>query len=193
GKFSGGEKARLALAIIVWQKPNVLLLDEPTNHLDIDMREALVSALQDFDGAVVTVSHDRHLLRTTMDEFYTVYAGVVAPFDGTIEDYSVWLSDQQKMLRVKKPAEPKVKAEKPAQGPDKKALVQKLQKCEEQIEKLQGRLKEIQHALSDSKLYESQNKLELDKWLEEQKNCQNQLALSESLWLELSEQLEGLE
>ncbi|MDF2939604.1 MAG: transporter ATP-binding protein [Gammaproteobacteria bacterium] len=193
GKFSGGEKARLALAVIVWQKPNVLLLDEPTNHLDIDMREALVSALQDYEGAVITVSHDRHLLRTTMDEFYTVYAGEVAPFDGTIEDYSIWLTQQQKIAKPKKPApEPKVKAERPKQDDNKKSLIQKLEKVEAEIAKQQAKLNQIETELADTKLYEAQHKAQLDKLLEDQRNCQNQLASSEALWLELSEQIEGL-
>ncbi len=90
--FSGGEKARLVLAIVAYQRPNLLLLDEPTNHLDLEMRQALAMALQDYQGAVVMVSHDRHLLRTVNDAFYIVHAGRAQPFDGDLEDYSSWLA-----------------------------------------------------------------------------------------------------
>jgi ATP-binding cassette subfamily F protein 3 len=93
GPFSGGERARLALALVVAQRPNLLLLDEPTNHLDIDMRHALTLALQEYEGAVVIVSHDRHMLRTTADDFWLVADGAVRPFDGDLEDYRVWLSN----------------------------------------------------------------------------------------------------
>src|SRR5690606_32021188 len=91
--FSGGEKARLALALIAWQKPNLLLLDEPTNHLDLEMRLALTMALQEFAGAVLVVSHDRHLLKSTTDEFLLVADGRIQPFDGDLDDYARWLVD----------------------------------------------------------------------------------------------------
>ena len=94
-RFSGGEKARPVLALIVWQRPNLLLLDEPTNHLDLDMRQALTEALIDFEGALVVVSHDRHLIRSTTDDLYLVHDGKVEPFDGDLEDYQQWLSDSQ--------------------------------------------------------------------------------------------------
>jgi ATP-binding cassette subfamily F protein 3 len=89
--FSGGEKARLALALIVWQRPNLLLLDEPTNHLDLETREALTLALAQFEGTLVLVSHDRHLLRATTDQFVIVADGKVEPFDGDLDDYRDWL------------------------------------------------------------------------------------------------------
>src|SRR3546814_9878324 len=89
--FSGGERARLALALIAWKQPNVLLLDEPTNHLDLDMREALAEALSDFDGAIVLVSHDRHLIGLVSDTFWRVHDGVVEPFDGDLDEYAAWL------------------------------------------------------------------------------------------------------
>ena len=91
GRFSGGEKARLVLAMIVRAKPQLLILDEPTNHLDIEMREALAEALQDFDGALVVVAHDRHLLTATTDTFWLVHDGRVAPFDGDLDDYRDWV------------------------------------------------------------------------------------------------------
>ncbi|MCG6395514.1 ATP-binding cassette domain-containing protein, partial [Vibrio alginolyticus] len=99
GRFSGGEKARLVLAMIIWQRPNLLLLDEPTNHLDLDMRQALTEALIEFEGAIVVVSHDRHLLRSTTDDLYLVHDGQVEPFDGDLDDYQRWLADSQKQMR----------------------------------------------------------------------------------------------
>ncbi len=94
--FSGGEKARLALALIVWQKPNLLLLDEPTNHLDIEMREAVAEALQEFDGTLVVVAHDRHLLKATTDQLWLVADGTVAEFDGDLDDYKQWAKEYVK-------------------------------------------------------------------------------------------------
>lgn len=91
--FSGGEKARLVIALIVWQRPNLLLLDEPTNHLDLDMRQALTEALVDYQGSLVIVSHDRHLLRNTVDEFYLVHDGQVEEFKGDLADYQKWLNE----------------------------------------------------------------------------------------------------
>ena len=98
--FSGGEKARLALALVIWGRPNLLLLDEPTNHLDLEMREALSEALQEYEGALVVVSHDRHLLRTTVDQLLLVDAGRVAPFDGDLDDYPAWLLRRQTRLEA---------------------------------------------------------------------------------------------
>jgi ATP-binding cassette subfamily F protein 3 len=88
--FSGGEKARLALALIVWERPNLLVLDEPTNHLDIEMREALAQALQDFEGTLIVVAHDRHLLEAATDQWWLVADGKVAPFEGDLDDYREW-------------------------------------------------------------------------------------------------------
>src|SRR6185437_14444639 len=99
--FSGGERARLALALIAWDKPNLLLLDEPTNHLDLDMREALADALADFDGALVLVSHDRHLLGMVSDSFWRVADGVVEPFDGDLDDYARWLRSRGSAAKKK--------------------------------------------------------------------------------------------
>src|SRR5450432_2165725 len=104
GRFSGGEKARLTLALIVRQKPNLLLLDEPTNHLDIEMREALTEALQDYGGALVVVAHDRHLLRATTDVLWLVADGEITPFDGDLDDYRDWVLGQRRRERVEPPA-----------------------------------------------------------------------------------------
>jgi ATP-binding cassette subfamily F protein 3 len=97
--MSGGEKARLVLAMMVWQRPNLLLLDEPTNHLDLATREALSMALNEFEGTVMLVSHDRALLRAVCDEFWLVGRGKLAPFDGDLDDYQRYLLDEAKRLR----------------------------------------------------------------------------------------------
>jgi ATP-binding cassette subfamily F protein 3 len=99
GSMSGGEKARLVLAMIVWQRPNLLLLDEPTNHLDLATREALSVALNEFEGTVMLVSHDRALLRAVCDEFWLVGRGRIGPFDGDLDDYQRYLLDEAKRLR----------------------------------------------------------------------------------------------
>ncbi len=130
GSMSGGEKARLVLAMIVWQRPNLLLLDEPTNHLDLATREALAMAINDFDGTVMLVSHDRSLLRSVCEDFWMVGRGAVGPFDGDLDDYQRYLLDESKRLREEarqadnaassapaaKAAEPK-----PAEAPDQRA------------------------------------------------------------------------
>src|SRR6185312_8714121 len=106
GTLSGGEKARLVLASLVWQRPNLLLLDEPTNHLDLTTREALSMALNEFEGAVMLVSHDRALLREVCDEFWLVSHGAVLPFDGDLDDYQKWLLDTSRAIARGQPAPP---------------------------------------------------------------------------------------
>jgi ATP-binding cassette subfamily F protein 3 len=130
GSLSGGEKARLVLAMLVWQRPNLLLLDEPTNHLDLSTREALSMALNEYEGTVMLVSHDRALLREVCDEFWLVTGGAVEPFDGDLDDYQKWLLDQSKeaakaqreadRISAGKPATPKAEA-KPIDKPAAKA------------------------------------------------------------------------
>ena len=202
GPFSGGEKARLVLALIVYQKPNLLLMDEPTNHLDLDMREALTMALQFFEGAMVIVSHDRHLLRATTDEFYLVDDGKVEPFDGDLEDYHQWLVNKDK---AEQPASTPTsgehsanhrKAEKRRQAelrqvtqPMRKAIA----KLEQQMESAQAQLTDIETAMADPELYQAEQKAKLQQLLQAQAPLQQQLAQAEAQWLELQEQLEELE
>lgn len=201
--FSGGEKARLVLALIVYQRPNLLLLDEPTNHLDLDMREAIVMALQGFEGAIVVVSHDRHLLASTTDEFYLVANGKVAPFDGDLADYYQWL--QADARATQKAQEKADAAASPApvvqQRKDQKRLEadlrnllrplkQKIEKLEQQQAKLTSRVAEIEQALGDSAIYDASRKAELTKLLAEQTTQQQQLNQVEEDWFELQEQLE---
>lgn len=201
--FSGGEKARLALAIIAWQKPNVLLLDEPTNHLDLEMRQALTMALQDFEGAVILVSHDRHLIRNTVNEFLLVADGQVNEFDGDLEDYYRWLSQhnnqshtQQNESEVKPSAESKVdkkaqRQQSAAQRAQLKPLTNKLKSLEQQLEKHQSRHAEIEAQLGDPTIYDDKNKHKLQALLLEQAKVQSSIEEAEENWLMISEELEA--
>ena len=197
--FSGGEKARLALAIVAWQKPNLLLMDEPTNHLDLDMRHALTLALQQFGGAMIIVSHDRHLLRNCVDEFWLVADGWVSVFDGDLEDY------QRLLARRDIPAKPdndvsrttitakeqrRIAAEKRQQLSPLKNRVQKLEK---QMDKLRTELAAIEAQLADSQLYQNNNHAALQTLLQQQITDKKQLTETEELWLQQQEQLEILE
>ena len=152
--FSGGEKARLALALIAWRRPNVLLLDEPTNHLDLDMREALAEALSDFDGAIVMVSHDRHLIGLVCDGYWRVAGGKVEPFDGDLDEYAAWLRSRPGSDNPKTPA-PKAQpaiAAVPAK-PVSKVNPHKLQKAEALVADLEAKLAGIDSQLADPKVY----------------------------------------
>src|SRR5690606_28403057 len=146
-------------AIIAWQKPNLLLLDEPTNHLDLEMRQALTMALQEFAGAIIVVSHDRHLLRNTVDQFVLVADGRVSEFDGDLEDYYRWLAQQKQESAgddfASSSNEPKVdkknlRQQAAAQRHQLKPLTNKLKNLEQQMEKLQQRLSDIEALLADT-------------------------------------------
>ncbi|EKT61036.1 ABC transporter ATP-binding protein [Providencia sneebia] len=209
GRFSGGEKARLVLALIVWQKPNLLLLDEPTNHLDLDMRQALTEALIDFEGALVVVSHDRHLLRSTTDDLYLVHDGLVEPFDGDLEDYQQWLAEQNKMeLQQAKELLDKTR---PANtttvtAQDKKdqkrreaefrqqtqPIRKKLTELEKKMEKHSATLAELETTLSDPAIYDQDKKTELAQCLKQQTEHKSALEEVEMAWMELQEQLEEM-
>jgi ATP-binding cassette subfamily F protein 3 len=199
--FSGGEKARLALALIAWQKPNLLLLDEPTNHLDLEMRLALTMALQDFAGAVLVVSHDRHLLKSTTDEFLLVADGCIQPFEGDLDDYARWLVDyrarQQPQVSVASSAD---KTDKRAQRQAAAALRQQLaphkkqaDKLEQELGKVQEKLAAVEEQLGDSGLYEAARKDELREQLAEQARLKAREAELEEAWLEALETLEALQ
>ena len=165
--FSGGEKARLALAILAWQRPNLLLMDEPTNHLDLDMREALAMALQAFEGAVILVSHDRHLLASTVDEFWLVADGKVQPFDGDLDDYAQWLKQRtaetaQQARAEQKPIVAQRKAEAPA--PIKKVKLsykeqKELDGLPDHIAGLEAEQSQLSEQLCDSALFADTSKL----------------------------------
>lgn len=210
--FSGGERARLALALIVWQRPNVLILDEPTNHLDLDMRHALTMALQDFEGAVVLVSHERQLIASVCDELILVHGGQSREFDGDLTAYADWLrqariemikNGQQPSAPVKSQVEVKSsisKLDKEAQRKEaahrrelSRPMRKDLEKNEAQVAKLQPRLAEIEVLLGDSKLYDASHKDQLIQLMNEQTELKAQLAKAEESMLELMMELEELE
>ncbi|MDZ7888841.1 MAG: ATP-binding cassette domain-containing protein [Pseudomonas sp.] len=199
--FSGGEKARLALALIAWDKPNLLLLDEPTNHLDLEMRLALTMALQDFAGAVLVVSHDRHLLKSTTDEFLLVADGRVQEFDGDLEDYARWLIDFRLRQQPGSSAEPAVdKTDKRAQRQAAAALRQQLaphkreaDKLEKALGQLHEQLASVEARLGDAAIYEAARKDELRDALAEQAKLKSREGELEEAWMVALEQLETLE
>ncbi|WP_120430933.1 ribosomal protection-like ABC-F family protein [Acinetobacter baylyi] len=209
--FSGGERARLALALIVWQRPNVLILDEPTNHLDLDMRHALTMALQDFEGAVVLVSHERQLIASVCDELILVHNGSSRDFDGDLHDYANWLRQARNdmMKQGQQPTAPiqsKVEAQPVISKLDKEAqrkeaakrreqtrpIRKNIEKCESQVERLQKRLAEIETLLGDSSLYDADRKNDLLKLMNEQSDSKQELEQAEEQMLELMMQLEEL-
>ena len=206
--FSGGEKARLALALIVWKKPNILLLDEPSNHLDLEMRHALELALQGYEGALVVISHDRHLLRNIVDEFYLVAQREAALFNGGLIDYQAWLKTCDRASGDPTPGGPAAETEGGASARlDKKVqrrqaaerrrqlgpLKNRVRALERELEQLQGQLTAIENQLAKPALYEAVNKADLQRLLLEQGERQRELEEREVLWLEANEALEILE
>ncbi len=201
GIFSGGEKARLVLAMLVYQRPNLLLLDEPTNHLDLEMRTALSMAIQDYVGAVVIVSHDRHMLRSVCDRLILVANGQAEPFDGDLEDYGRWL--QQQRNEQKAQAAPiKESSENSAQNRKQKRqqdaerrkrlqpLTNTLKKLEQQLEKLNGKLATVETQLADPDIYQESNKDKLKEYLATQAELKSQCETCEMEWMEACEALE---
>ena len=209
--FSGGEKARLALALVAWQKPNLLLLDEPTNHLDLEMREALTEALAGFEGTVILVSHDRHLLRATVDEFWCVADNRVEPFDGDLEDYRAWLKARLEESRRDSRSEKNERQNQQPSGDSRDArkaarkaaaeLREKLRplkkerdQAEKAMEKAQAELEDVESVLADPELYtDSSRKAELTDALAQQATIKARLDSSEQQWLAAEESLEAME
>ncbi len=200
GPFSGGEKARLALALVAYRRPNLLLLDEPTNHLDLEMRQALAMALQEYTGAVVLVSHDRHLLRTVSDRFLLVHAGRAVSFDGDLDDYAKWLAETDSA-----PASPTPKSSTAETADDRKArkreeaerrarlapLRAAIEKAENAMTKLGAEAAKIDEQLADAGLYEEARKAELLDLTNRRAALTRDIGKAESDWLEASEALEG--
>ncbi len=202
--FSGGEKARLALAIIGWQKPNLLLLDEPTNHLDLDMRLALTLALQSFEGAMILVSHDRNLIKSTTDELFLVHDGGMETYQGDLDDYSDWLIQQRQQERneqktIREPSEYSAqqrKEQKRLEAERRKMLrpaKQKVHKLEAALEKLQEQLSGVEAALADPDIYADSAKDTLKTLLDQQISLKQQASETEDHWMEALEELETLE
>ncbi|SHI75413.1 ATP-binding cassette domain-containing protein [Cycloclasticus pugetii] len=196
--FSGGEKARLALALLVYQKPNLLLLDEPTNHLDIEMRHALSASLQEFSGAMIIVSHDRHLLRTITDQFLLVSSGKITPFDGDLDDYADWVKNQAKENDTTPSSDKSVNARKEQKQQQannrqqQKPLRDALRKAEKQLDKLQEKHQQLEAKLADSDLYHQDKKQQLADIINEKSSIDEQLAKTEEAWLTAQEALEEL-
>ena len=199
--FSGGEKARLALSLIAWERPNLLLLDEPTNHLDLEMRLALTMALQEFAGAVVVVSHDRHLLKSTTDDFLLVADGKVEPFDGDLDDYSRWLVEyRQRNAPVSSAVTNPDKTDKKAMRQAAAALRQQLaphkktaDKLEAELNQVHAQLAEIETALGDGGLYEAARKDELRELLARQTALKQREGNLEDAWMQALETLETMQ
>ena len=208
--FSGGEKARVALSMIAWQKPNLLLMDEPTNHLDLEVRHALTLALQSFEGVLILVSHDRHLLRNTVDEFLLVANGEVAEFKGDLDDYQRWLLEQKRKEQkaeaeaFAKPTPDEKKSLSAAERKEQKRLAaerrnqlrpikKRLVTLETEMEVQQCQLEEIETALGDSAVYEAGNKDQLKALLQKQATLKQQAEKTEEEWMEQQEALETLE
>jgi len=202
GPFSGGEKARLVLALVSFRRPNLLLLDEPTNHLDLEMRQALAVALQDYEGAVVLVAHDRHLLRAVADELILVDAGRATPFDGDLEDYARWFltsaAPAQEQETAAKSA-PEQTSEQKKQRKREEAerrnrlspLRAEVARCEARIAELERQRQEMEAALANPDVYSEQAKPRLQELLKLQAQLRRDLHASEEAWVAASERLDA--
>lgn len=198
--MSGGEKARLVLALIVLNKPQLLLLDEPTNHLDLEMRQALVLALQEFNGAIILIAHDRYLLESCVDEFYLVANGKVSEFSGDIDDYQQWLNDDKKVNfqgEKSSSSEPNIdkKQQRKQQAELRKQaapLKKQAQQYEQKITKWQQELAQVEQVLADSEIYQEQHRSQLAERLKQQAKLKQQIEENEVHWLELEEQIEEI-
>ena len=203
GPFSGGEKSRLVLALLVYQRPNLLLLDEPTNHLDLEMRQALAVALQDFAGAVVLVSHDRHLLRVTADRLVLVHDGRVADFAGSLDDYPSWLADRNRQARVtgrdstaavtSAAGRKDRKRQEAEQRRQLQPLRNKIRAAEATLAQLHARQDQLQQSLADPAVYADTEKAQLKALLLEKAELDNRCEALEMQWLQDCERLETLQ
>lgn len=193
--FSGGEKSRLVLALLVWQKPNLLLLDEPTNHLDLEMRHALTMALQGFEGAMVVVSHDRHLLRTCTDKLYFIHDGGCEDYDGDLNDYRQYLMNRERHKAEKEGGEKDHKKQQRKQtAADRKKtqpMRKKIKAIERKMDKLNDSKQELEQKLCDSALYEAGNNDQLLALQKQQSSQALELEDLEMEWLRLTDELEN--
>ncbi len=195
--FSGGEKARLVLALLVYQNPNLLLLDEPTNHLDLEMRHALSVALQDYQGAIVVVSHDRHLLRSVTDQLLLVSGGKVQSFDGDLDDYRLWLAEQKKaedkgadevVTTISKKDQRKLDAERRQRN---KPLYDTLKKAELAVEKHHNEQRQLEQQLADPDIYLESSKAILKQVLDKKVQVDKALEEAETAWMLAEEAVEN--
>jgi ATP-binding cassette subfamily F protein 3 len=188
--FSGGEKARLALALLVWQQPNLLLLDEPSNHLDMEMRQALTSALELYDGALVLITHDRYLLQSLVDEFYLVADGHVNPFAGDLKNYQQWITERTNNVEHLKNPSGKTKSESTTMSkPSTSKLKKDLAKFEQQLAVAQERLYEIESNLNDANLYQTDMAVRLNNLQQEYQAVKQRIEVLETQILDVLEQL----
>ena len=199
GPFSGGEKSRLALAMLIWQRPNLILLDEPTNHLDIEMRHALSMALQAYEGGMVMVSHDRTLLATCCEKFVLVAAGQAAVFDGDLEDYKQFLLNAAQAGEISSQSAPakqnsyhQQKAERQSRLAERRPLLKSLASLESQLAQLEKEKQSLQSKLADSDIYNVEHRETLQALLIAQAQNQKQLDAIEEQWLDVQEKLEAL-
>jgi ATP-binding cassette, subfamily F, member 3 len=204
--FSGGEKSRLVLSMIIYQKPNLLLLDEPTNHLDLEMREALAEALQEFSGAMVIVSHDRHLLNSTCDQLLLVHQQSIEEFPLGLDDYPRWLNEHHATLSVDTTDDDAINdnnSRKAVSNKDRKRLEaeqrkktlplrKKIKKLEDDMQALSDKLAKIDQRLSDSDIYADQNRQELQGLLLKKAEIDKAHDTAESEWFECSEELDSI-
>jgi ATP-binding cassette subfamily F protein 3 len=195
--FSGGEKARLVLALLVYQNPNLLLLDEPTNHLDLEMRHALSIALQAYQGAMIVISHDRHLLRSVTDQFLLVANGKIEPFDGDLDDYRLWLATQKKAQETAEITEVKLtdslsrKEQRQHEARRRKRLkpfTDAIKKAEKTLEYYHQQQQELEQLLADPTLYETTKKQQLKSLLAEKEAIDKSVLNAEDGWIEAEEQ-----
>jgi len=201
--LSGGEKARLVLALLVWQAPNLLLLDEPTNHLDLEMRHALTMALQGFEGAVITVSHDRHLLNNTVEAYQLVCDGTVTEFDGDLTDYRNWLDQRRQADNAERRAQAPAKRNPGDRKAARRAAAERRQALKplkdkagrlmKSVEAHNEKLAALETKLADPELYEGEGKARLTTLLQEQAELKRTLAELESDWMEAEEAVEAAE
>jgi ATP-binding cassette, subfamily F, member 3 len=198
--FSGGEKSRLALALLIWTRPNLLLLDEPTNHLDLEMRHALTLALQDYQGGVILVSHDRALLRASCDRFVLVADGKAEVFDGDLDDYKAWLAAaKEKQAPIDTEAKPakinsyaQSKADRQARIVARRPILKELTQIDVKLAEYQAEKRLLDERSADPSLYEAQQKAELQTLLKRQAELTAIIEETELRWLELHEALEAL-
>jgi len=201
--FSGGEKSRLALALLIRTKPNLLLLDEPTNHLDLEMREALTFAMQEFEGGMVVVSHDRHLLRTCADELLLVDNGRATPFDGDLDDYAAWLAAQRCAEKAAAPDVAAEKNERLQQRADAKAsrqallaqrrtLSKEIEQLDRKLAKWQAEKAALDAQFADPDFYATVDRARSEEMHRQAAALGEQIDESELRWLELHEALEAL-
>jgi ATP-binding cassette subfamily F protein 3 len=191
--LSGGEKARLLMGIAAFDGPNLLILDEPTNHLDIDSRESLVQALNDYSGAVLLISHDRHLIEATADRLWLVKDGTVRPYDGDMADYRQLVTGVSPDRREKREAEKASKADRRREAAQRRAQLEPLAKeikaTEALIDRLRKRVAAIEEQLADPALYEK-DAGKVTVLSKERAELSDKIARQEDLWLNLSSEYE---